>query len=113
MAYRLYIVVIDIYNEGCIIVWMIVGTKTRSSVVLGSSGYRSLVEFIDRCSIIRDECDVELRVFDWCFARRIPVAFQMAGGYGHHIEETVQAQCTTYRVALQHWQRWASLSSPK
>ena len=45
------------------------------------------------------------RVFDWCFARRIPVAFQMAGGYGHHIEETVQAQCTTYRVALQYWQR--------
>jgi acetoin utilization deacetylase AcuC-like enzyme len=50
------------------------------------------------------------RVFDWCFARRIPVAFQMAGGYGNHIEETVQAQCTTYRVALQYWQRWAALS---
>jgi acetoin utilization deacetylase AcuC-like enzyme len=50
------------------------------------------------------------RVFDWCFTRRIPVAFQMAGGYGMQIEETVQAQCTTYRVALQYWQRWATLS---
>jgi acetoin utilization deacetylase AcuC-like enzyme len=50
------------------------------------------------------------RVFDWCFTRRIPVAFQMAGGYGTQIEETVQAQCTTYRVALQYWQRWSALS---
>jgi acetoin utilization deacetylase AcuC-like enzyme len=49
------------------------------------------------------------RVFDWCFTRRVPLAFQMAGGYGHQIEETVQAQCTTYRVALQYWQRWAAL----
>lgn len=53
------------------------------------------------------------RVFDWCLERRIPLAFQMAGGYGHRIEETVQAQCTTYRVALQYWQRWADLRIPQ
>jgi acetoin utilization deacetylase AcuC-like enzyme len=46
------------------------------------------------------------RVFDWCFSRRIPVAFVMAGGYGHEIEETVGIQIMTYRVALSYWQRW-------
>lgn len=51
------------------------------------------------------------RVFDWCFERRIPVAFVMAGGYGVKIEETVQVQLTTYRVALDYWQRWQSLKT--
>ncbi len=46
------------------------------------------------------------RVFDWCFSRRIPVAFVMAGGYGVKIEETVQVQLNTYRTALAYWQRW-------
>jgi acetoin utilization deacetylase AcuC-like enzyme len=46
------------------------------------------------------------RVFDWCFSRRIPVAFVMAGGYGQEIEETVGIQIMTYRVALSYWQRW-------
>lgn len=46
------------------------------------------------------------RVFDWCLARRIPLAFVMAGGYGVKIEETVQAQLTTYRVALEYSLRW-------
>jgi acetoin utilization deacetylase AcuC-like enzyme len=46
------------------------------------------------------------RVFDWCFARRIPLAFVMAGGYGVNIEETVQIQLNTYRVAFEYWQRW-------
>jgi acetoin utilization deacetylase AcuC-like enzyme len=46
------------------------------------------------------------RVFDWCFDRRIPLAFVMAGGYGVNIEETVQIQLNTYRVALDYWQRW-------
>ncbi len=48
------------------------------------------------------------RVFDWCFHRGIPMAFVMAGGYGLHIEETVQIQLNTYRVALSYWQRWMS-----
>ena len=46
------------------------------------------------------------RVFDWCFARALPVAFVMAGGYGTRIEDTVQIQINTYRTALSYWQRW-------
>lgn len=51
------------------------------------------------------------RVFDWCFGRSIPVAFVMAGGYGQRIEETVQIQLNTYRIALSYWRRWQSRSS--
>lgn len=54
----------------------------------------------------RDRC-----VFDWCFARRTPLAFVMAGGYGVNIEETVQIQCNTYRIALSYWQRWQALKT--
>jgi acetoin utilization deacetylase AcuC-like enzyme len=46
------------------------------------------------------------RVFGWAAARRIPLAFVMAGGYGHRIEETVQAQVNTYAAALAAWTRW-------
>ncbi len=46
------------------------------------------------------------RVFDWAWQRRIPLAFSMAGGYGEKIDETVQVQVNTYRVALEYWQRW-------
>ena len=46
------------------------------------------------------------RVFDWCFTRQIPVALAMGGGYGVKIEETVEVQVNTYRVALGYWQRW-------
>ena len=49
------------------------------------------------------------RVFDWAFQRRIPLAFAMAGGYGVRIEDTVQAQLNTFRVAAQYWQRWQNL----
>ena len=45
------------------------------------------------------------RVFDWCHVRRIPVVFVMAGGYGTDITTTVQAQCNTYRIALEYWQK--------
>ena len=51
------------------------------------------------------------RVFDWCFARQIPLAFVMAGGYGVKIEETVQIQLNTYRIALTYWQRWQALKA--
>ena len=47
------------------------------------------------------------RVFDWAWQRRIPVAMSMAGGYGVNMDETVQVQVNTYRVALGYWQRWA------
>ncbi|WP_341914677.1 histone deacetylase [Polaromonas sp. YR568] len=46
------------------------------------------------------------RVFDWAWQRRIPLAFAMAGGYGTNIDETVQVQMNTYRVALEYWNRW-------
>jgi acetoin utilization deacetylase AcuC-like enzyme len=50
------------------------------------------------------------RVFDWCWQRRIPVAFAMAGGYGRQIEDTVQAQVNTFRVAVEYWRRWQNLA---
>ena len=50
------------------------------------------------------------RVFDWAWQRRIPLAFSMAGGYGNNIDETVQVQVNTYRVALEYWRRWQSAS---
>ncbi len=46
------------------------------------------------------------RVFDWAWQRRIPLAFTMAGGYGNNIDETVQVQMNTYRVALAYWAKW-------
>jgi hypothetical protein len=30
----------------------------------------------------------------------------MAGGYGRRIEDTVQAQVNTFRVAMQYFARW-------
>ena len=46
------------------------------------------------------------RVMDWCWQRRIPLVFTMAGGYGVKIEDTVQVQRTTYAVALAYWHQW-------
>jgi acetoin utilization deacetylase AcuC-like enzyme len=46
------------------------------------------------------------RVFDWAWQRRIPLAFCMAGGYGTKIDETVQVQVNTYRLAFEVWQKW-------
>lgn len=49
------------------------------------------------------------RVFDWAWCRRLPVAFAMAGGYGHDIHQTVQVQINTFSVALDYWRRWGAL----
>ena len=46
------------------------------------------------------------RVLDWCLARRLPLVMLMAGGYGVRIEETVQVQLGSYRLAYAHWERW-------
>ena len=46
------------------------------------------------------------RVFDWAWQRQIPLAFAMAGGYGSRIEDTVQVQVNTFRVATQYFKRW-------
>ncbi len=51
------------------------------------------------------------RVFDWAFQKRIPLAFCMAGGYGIKIDETVQVQVNTYRLAFEYWQRWQNQRS--
>jgi acetoin utilization deacetylase AcuC-like enzyme len=45
------------------------------------------------------------QVFSWARAQGLPLAFVMAGGYGHRIEETVAVQLNTYRVALAHARR--------
>ena len=46
------------------------------------------------------------RVFDWAWQRRIPLTLTMAGGYGTRIEDTVQVQMNTFKVALHYWQVW-------
>ncbi len=46
------------------------------------------------------------KVFDWAWQRRLPLALTMAGGYGTNIEDTVQIQCNTWRVAAAYWRRW-------
>ncbi|RYY75887.1 MAG: histone deacetylase, partial [Comamonadaceae bacterium] len=46
------------------------------------------------------------RVFDWAWQRGVPLAFAMAGGYGHRIEDTVQAQVNTFAVAASYARRW-------
>lgn len=46
------------------------------------------------------------RVFNWAYQRRIPLAFAMAGGYGVNIDDTLQVQVGTYRVAFEYWKRW-------
>ncbi|MES2634105.1 MAG: histone deacetylase [Pseudomonadota bacterium] len=50
------------------------------------------------------------RVFDWAWQRRIPLAFAMAGGYGERIEDTVQVQVNTFKVASQYAARWQNLA---
>ncbi len=49
------------------------------------------------------------RVMDWAWHKRLPLAFAMAGGYGHSLENTVQVQLNTYRTALEYHRRWQSL----
>ena len=50
------------------------------------------------------------RVFDWAFQRRVPLAFAMAGGYGRAMEDTVQVQVNTFRVAQAYWRGWQNLT---
>lgn len=50
------------------------------------------------------------RVFDWAWQRRIPLAFAMAGGYGTRIEDTVQVQVNTFKVAAEYARRWQNLA---
>jgi acetoin utilization deacetylase AcuC-like enzyme len=50
------------------------------------------------------------RVFDWAWQRGTPMAFAMAGGYGVNLDDTVQAQVNTFRVATQYAARWQNRS---
>jgi acetoin utilization deacetylase AcuC-like enzyme len=50
------------------------------------------------------------RVFNWAWQRGIPLAFAMAGGYGERLEDTVQVQVNTFRVATQYAARWQNRS---
>ncbi|MES2423653.1 MAG: histone deacetylase [Pseudomonadota bacterium] len=62
---------------------------------------------LGRLQLSRDGLEArDRRVFDWAWQRRIPLAFVMAGGYGHDIAQTVEVQVATYRVALDYWKRW-------
>jgi acetoin utilization deacetylase AcuC-like enzyme len=46
------------------------------------------------------------RVFEWCWQRRIPVAFVMAGGYAVPVEDTVTLHCNTFGIAATYWSGW-------
>ena len=46
------------------------------------------------------------RVFDWAWQRGLPLAFAMAGGYGHRMEDTVQVQVNTFAAAASYARRW-------
>lgn len=46
------------------------------------------------------------RVMDWCWQRRIPLAFAMGGGYGNELDTTLRVQQRTYRVATEYAARW-------
>ena len=67
----------------------------------------------DRLGRLKLSCDGlearDRRVFDWAWQRRVPLAFCMAGGYGVRMEDTVQVQMNTWRVALEYWRRWHAL----
>ena len=67
----------------------------------------------DRLGRLKLTCDGlearDRRVFDWAWQRRIPLAFCMAGGYGVKIDETVQVQVNTYRVAFEYWRKWSRM----
>jgi acetoin utilization deacetylase AcuC-like enzyme len=49
------------------------------------------------------------RVMDWCWQRRIPLAFAMGGGYGSELGTTLRVQQATYRVAAEYAFRWQNL----
>lgn len=65
---------------------------------------------LGRLAVTHDGLEArDRRVFDWAWQRRIPLAFTMAGGYGRDLEDTLQAQLTTWRVAQQYHQRWQNV----
>jgi acetoin utilization deacetylase AcuC-like enzyme len=51
------------------------------------------------------------RVLKACAARGIPLAVSMAGGYGVHIEDTVDVHAQTLSLCLAHWREWQEVDS--
>ncbi len=49
------------------------------------------------------------RVMDWCWQRRIPLAFAMGGGYGTELDTTLRVQQATYRVGVQYAAKWQNI----
>ena len=49
------------------------------------------------------------RVMDWCWQRRIPLAFAMGGGYGVDMATTLRVQQGTYRVGAEYHAKWKKL----
>jgi acetoin utilization deacetylase AcuC-like enzyme len=49
------------------------------------------------------------RVMDWCWQRRIPMAFAMGGGYGTELDTTLRVQQATYRVGVQYAAKWQNI----
>ena len=45
-------------------------------------------------------------VFEWAKDRQLPLAFAMAGGYGHDLKDTVRVQVQTLRIACQLAKGW-------
>ena len=42
-------------------------------------------------------------VLDLCYARGLPVAVSMGGGYSERLADIVDAHCNTFRVAFARW----------
>jgi acetoin utilization deacetylase AcuC-like enzyme len=47
-------------------------------------------------------------VMDWCWQRRIPLAFAMGGGYGVDISTTLRVQQGTYRIGAEYHAKWGT-----
>ncbi len=45
-------------------------------------------------------------VFEWAKSRQLPLAFAMAGGYGHDLRDTVRVQTQTMAIASRLGQGW-------
>ena len=45
-------------------------------------------------------------VFQWARERGLPLAFVMAGGYGHDMQETAQIQMNTFALGYASWLLW-------
>jgi len=48
------------------------------------------------------------KVFEWSYARGIPLAFSMAGGYAVPIEQTVEINMNTFKSAYSYWLKYSS-----